>query len=39
MPRWQDDLFVALPQFSDDASNSFRLPSDRVVEIGAQVTV
>jgi KUP system potassium uptake protein len=39
LPRWQDGLFVALTSFSDDAARYFSLPTDRVVEIGTQVTV
>ena len=39
LPQWQDRLFVALTTFSDDAARYFSLPTDRVVEIGTQVTV
>ena len=39
MPSWQDQLFIFLAQNADDASNYFQLPTDRVVEIGTQVTV
>src|SRR5512145_523281 len=39
MPVWQDRLFVFLAQNADDASSYFQLPTDRVVEIGTQVTV
>jgi KUP system potassium uptake protein len=39
MPRWQDRLFIILARNADDASSYFQLPTDRVVEIGAQVTV
>jgi KUP system potassium uptake protein len=39
MPRWQDRLFIVLARSSDDASTYFRIPTDRVVEIGTQVTV
>jgi KUP system potassium uptake protein len=39
MPRWQDKLFVFLTQNANDASSYFRLPTDRVVEIGTQVAV
>ena len=39
LPQWQDRLFVALAGFSDDAARYFSLPTDRVVEIGTQVTV
>jgi KUP system potassium uptake protein len=39
MPRWQDKLFILLARNADDASSYFRLPTDRVVEIGTQVIV
>jgi KUP system potassium uptake protein len=39
MPVWQDKLFIALAKNADNASNYFRLPTDRVVEVGTQVTV
>jgi KUP system potassium uptake protein len=39
MPAWQDRLFVFLAHNADDASSYFQLPTDRVVEIGTQVTV
>jgi len=39
LPKWEDNLFVHLARFSDDAASYFSLPTDRVVEIGAQVTV
>ena len=39
MPAWQDKLFIVLAQNADDASSYFQLPTDRVVEIGTQVTV
>jgi KUP system potassium uptake protein len=39
MAPWQDKLFIFLAQNADDASSYFQLPTDRVVEIGTQVTV
>lgn len=39
MPLWQDKLFILLARNADDASTYFRLPTDRVVEIGTQVLV
>jgi len=39
MPRWQDRLFVFLTRRSSDAAQYFGIPSDRVIEIGTQVTV
>jgi len=39
MPRWQDHLFIGLAQAANDATTFFQIPSERVVEIGTQVTV
>jgi len=39
MPRWQDRLFISLARTANDATSYFRIPTGRVVEIGAQVTV
>jgi KUP system potassium uptake protein len=39
MPLWQDKLFIALARNADDASHYFGLPTDRVVEVGSQITV
>ncbi len=39
MPRWQDRLFIQLARSADDATTYFQIPSERVVEIGTQVTV
>lgn len=39
MPRWQDRLFIGLAQAANDATTYFQIPSERVVEIGTQVTV
>jgi KUP system potassium uptake protein len=39
MPAWQDRIFMILTRNADDASTYFRIPTDRVVEIGTQVTV
>ncbi|HWM31932.1 MAG TPA: potassium transporter Kup [Methyloceanibacter sp.] len=39
MPPWQDRLYIFLAYNADDASSYFQLPTDRVVEIGTQVTV
>jgi len=39
MPPWQDRIFILLARNSDDASSYFHLPTDRVVEIGTQVSV
>ncbi len=39
MPLWQDRIFMPLARNADDASSYFRIPTDRVVEIGTQVTI
>jgi KUP system potassium uptake protein len=39
MPRWQDQLFIALAKSASDASDFFQIPTGRVVEVGTQVTV
>jgi KUP system potassium uptake protein len=39
LPKWEDQLFVNLARFSDDAASYFSLPTDRVVEVGTQVSI
>ncbi|HUI21814.1 MAG TPA: potassium transporter Kup [Methylocella sp.] len=39
MPVWQDRLYIALSRQATNATDFFSIPSDRVVELGAQVTV
>jgi KUP system potassium uptake protein len=39
MPQWQDRLFIWLARSANDATNYFQIPTDRVVEVGTQVTV
>ncbi|MGP0103924.1 potassium transporter Kup [Rhodoblastus sp.] len=39
MPHWQDKLFVNLSKQAINATDFFSIPSDRVVEMGAQVTI
>jgi len=39
MLPWQDRMFILLARNADDASSYFHLPTDRVVEIGTQVSV
>jgi KUP system potassium uptake protein len=38
MPRWQNRLF-RLSRSANDASDYFRIPTGRVVEVGTQITV
>jgi KUP system potassium uptake protein len=39
MPAWQDKLYVALTRQAANATDFFSIPSDRVVELGAQLTI
>lgn len=39
MPLWQDRVFISLAKSATDATDFFRIPTDRVVEVGTQVTV
>ena len=39
MPHWQDKLFIAMTKQAASAPDFFNLPSDRVVELGAQMKV
>ena len=39
LPNWQDKLYIALSGIGIDPSDYFRLPANRVVELGEQVTI
>ena len=39
MPTWQDKLYILLSSLAADPSDYYRLPRDRVVELGAQIAV
>jgi KUP system potassium uptake protein len=39
MPQWQDRLFIALSRSANDATDHFRIPTGRVVEVGTQITI
>ena len=39
MPKWQDHLFIALAKQAASAPDFFNIPSERVVELGAQMKV
>ncbi|AWM89286.1 potassium transporter Kup [Microvirga sp. 17 mud 1-3] len=39
MPLWQDKLFIGLAKSASDATDFFRIPTGRVLEVGTQVTV
>ncbi|HCL64305.1 MAG TPA: potassium transporter Kup [Rhizobium sp.] len=39
MPYWQDRLFIAMANTAADPSDYFRLPANRVVELGSHVII
>jgi KUP system potassium uptake protein len=39
MPLWQDKLFIAMTKVAADATGFYRLPSNRVLELGQQLIV
>lgn len=39
MPTWQNRLFIALAETAADPSDYFRLPANRVVELGSHVVI
>jgi KUP system potassium uptake protein len=39
MPRWQENLFIWLARTAEDATTYFKIPTDRVVEVGTQVAI
>ena len=39
LPPWQNRVFVLMAGLADDAAGYFNLPTDRVVEVGTQVSV
>ena len=39
MPLWQDKLFIGMTKAAADATNYYRLPSNRVLELGQQLVV
>jgi KUP system potassium uptake protein len=39
MPAWQDHLFIAMTRQSYDATQYFRIPAGRVVELGTQIVI
>lgn len=39
LPFWQEGMFVWLTSIAEDATGYFRIPTDRVVEIGTQVEI
>ena len=39
LPRWQEGLFITLARSAADATTFYRLPTDRVIEIGQQIMI
>lgn len=39
LPWWRERIFIHLSNAALDATRFFRLPPDRVVEIGSQVEI
>jgi KUP system potassium uptake protein len=39
MPAWQDKLFIWLARRASDASAYFRIPTERAVEVGTQISI
>jgi KUP system potassium uptake protein len=39
LPRWQEQLFLALARFASNAGDFFGLPDNRVVELGSRIEV
>jgi KUP system potassium uptake protein len=39
LPRWQEDVYIVLADFGIDPSAYFKLPPNRVVELGEQVAI
>jgi KUP system potassium uptake protein len=39
LPFWQERLFIWLAGSAEDATTYFQIPTDRVVEIGTQITI
>jgi KUP system potassium uptake protein len=39
LPRWREQIFVHMANAALDATRYFRLPPDRVVEVGSQVEI
>ncbi len=39
LPVWQEKLFVALTKSASDATSFYRLPTNRVIELGQQLSI
>ena len=39
LPRWQEKLYLALARLASNAGDFFRLPPDRVIELGSRIEI
>jgi KUP system potassium uptake protein len=39
MARWREGIFVAMSRNARDAADYYHIPSNRVIEVGAQVEI
>ena len=39
LPRWQERLFIGMVRGATNATEFYRLPSNRVIELGQQLTI
>jgi KUP system potassium uptake protein len=39
LPRWQEPIFTSMARGAADATSFYRLPTERVIEIGQQITI
>ena len=39
LPIWQEGLFVAMTKSASNATDFYRLPANRVIELGQQLTI
>ena len=39
LPRWQEKLFLVLARVASNAGDFFRLPANRVVELGSRIEI
>lgn len=39
LPRWQEAIFVTLTKYASNATDFYRLPTNRVLELGEQLTI
>ena len=39
LPRWQQKTFLTLSRFASNAGDFFRLPANRVIELGSRIEI